>query len=697
MIIHIDRIKTIQGVVKGLNYQTEDKENPNLSRGEIFRGNPLEVIAWSKSSNSEKVKAFSVLVSFEESKEELKEKLKSVGKTIDDLISEIEKFLFAGYKPEEVAYTIIAHDDTDNFHFHIYVANNFASTGKTLKFWFTPQDLKTFRKYIDLKYGLTSPDLDRKETLVRKIGSKNWKSEKHLEREVLREEIHELVLTGINAGLVKDRQSLVEFLESQGLKVNRKGKNYISVEVEGIKIRLKGGIYDENFRVSELIKETERGNREDLYGELEKLRESLREYYRRKNREIEERYGNIRKQFKADYPEGIKDLAIGEQKTTKRKRMFENAFNWTGFRSGNNNPIGNFLSDTSLIVGKVKKKLKTCKTEIERLKREIELPQLLSYLNIPFYRSGNYILTKVPWREDRNPSFIAHKKGDRWLWYDASKEEGGSVIDFVIKTFGYSFSQALDWLKENEERIKQEEVKPEYWKEFQRVEIVNLRMPSQEEEKEWLTEVWNLKYLPPAVWIADLKFKERRVRDTQKGFPEIVEVEKEYLNPVLVLAIGDEILFWRDIDPYRTQKGWVSSNQPVLIEGRNRNLYVVEGLSDYITLYQLDPEGSFLILGSVANVDKVIQYLQQQEEKGKNIFLVLDNDESGISATRKIKTYLKSAINLSEKFEAKDFKEFWLSSLPDQKAYLKGFIEEKSKEERKLIEKRRSKGFGLGL
>jgi hypothetical protein len=143
MLINIDKVKTIQGVKGGLEYQLRDKENPEEIRGKLLDGNPSMVLAWSKTSNSQQVKAFSVLISFAEDEKTLLKKLKEKGYTLEDLVEDIKKILFAGYKEEEIAYSIIAHNDTDNFHFHIYVANNFAGTGKTLKFWFSKKDLET--------------------------------------------------------------------------------------------------------------------------------------------------------------------------------------------------------------------------------------------------------------------------------------------------------------------------------------------------------------------------------------------------------------------------------------------------------------------------------------------------------------------------------------------------------------------------
>ena len=701
MIIHIDKVKTQQGVRKGLEYQLKDKENPNKVRGKLWRGNPLEVIAWSKTSNSEKVKAFSVLVSFSESKEELEKKLKERGKELDDLIHDIEKFLFAGYKKEEVAYTIISHEDTDNFHFHIYVANNFASTGKTLKFWFTPKDLETFRKYIDIKYGLNSPDLESKETISRKIGSKKWQSLKHKEREILREEIHELVLTGINIGLVKDRQSLIKFLENQGLKVRRKGKNYISVEIEGIKIRLKGGIYDENFRVEEILTRATERVRENLFREFEEIRNRIREYYRRKDREIEERYGNIRSRLKENPPEGDKTITnIEKERNRNQSNTLQNkAFRiWSDGRRGNDGDFAIFVKPISEEIKEIKRKVNTYKNEAERLKHEIELPQLLSYLGIPFYYSQNYIKTNTPWRWDKEPSFIAHKKDGKWLWYDAGRNQGGSVIDFVMRYFDYSFKEALEWLEENELEIKHTQIKAKKLQEVKEVRVINLRKPdADKEDLKWLTKVWKLKHLPPCIWIGDLRFKKEVIRETEKGFPEIKEIEQDYLNPVLVLKT-DQALYWRNINPSITDKGWLTSNQPVVIENPNsKNLYVVEGLTDYITLYQIDPEGSFLILGTAQNVDKVIPYLKEQEKKGKNIVLALDNDETGIKATKKIQRKLKTSVNLAKTYKGyKDFAEFYLNADSEDLNRVKEDLEReiRSIEQRR---KRPSRGFGLSL
>jgi ribosomal protein S8 len=149
MFLDVAIIRTKKGVKNGLRYQTKN------GRGEILTGSPEVVRLWAETSNSESTKAYGILVSFKETKKELEEKLKQQGYILEELLEDIENLVFAGYSREEIAYSVVAHDDTDNFHLHIYAANNYAATGKAIKLWFNKTDFSTIKQFIDLKYGLT--------------------------------------------------------------------------------------------------------------------------------------------------------------------------------------------------------------------------------------------------------------------------------------------------------------------------------------------------------------------------------------------------------------------------------------------------------------------------------------------------------------------------------------------------------------
>ena len=147
----------------------------------------------------------------------------------------------------------------------------------------------------------------------------------------------------------------------------------------------------------------------------------------------------------------------------------------------------------------------------KKLRELIELPELLNFFGIPYYsgvRSDGkpYILAKVPWREDRNPSLYALKgKEGYWRWFDLSKQEGGTVIDFVMKYKELTFVETLDYLTQHLEEIKN--AKPVGGLTLpKRVELLNVRPPFEEETLtwKWLTEVWKLERIPSNLKVADL-------------------------------------------------------------------------------------------------------------------------------------------------------------------------------------------------
>jgi DNA primase len=57
---------------------------------------------------------------------------------------------------------------------------------------------------------------------------------------------------------------------------------------------------------------------------------------------------------------------------------------------------------------------------------------------------GYYGMYHCPYREDRNASFkVDYNKN---VWHDFGTNEGGSIIDLVIRLNNCSFNDALEWL-----------------------------------------------------------------------------------------------------------------------------------------------------------------------------------------------------------------------------------------------------------
>ncbi|GEM_PF-4054781 len=301
------------------------------------------------------------------------------------------------------------------------------------------------------------------------------------------------------------------------------------------------------------------------------------------------------------------------------------------------------------------------------LRQLVELPNLLVYLGIPFYagvRSDGkpYILARVPWREDKNPSLYAIK-GDEgyWRWYDLARNESGTVIDFVQRLENLSFIEALDFLTQHLEEIKR--VNSQSGKSLTpslKVEVKDLKNPEEDEDAlPWLLSLWRLEKYPENLKTATLVFHQKKPKEDKYGRVRLVEVKKEKSQPVMVwVDESGKPVYWRDINPAKEGKGFLQPNIPRFRKGKAKRLYVVEGFTDFLTLYQVDPEAHFLILGTVENVRKAVELLKPYNTY--KVYLALDNDEAGRRTTKVLKEYLPEAKDISDLYKSyKDFAEFW--------------------------------------
>jgi hypothetical protein len=331
MFLNIELVRSKKGVRNGLRYQTKN------GRGEILYGCPELVEYWATTSNNERAKAYSILISFKESREELERKLADRGYTLEELIEDVEKLVFAGYSREEIAYTMIAHSDTDNFHIHTYVANNFAGTGKSVKLWFHENDLAAIREYIDLKYGLDT-NLSPKAGRTRKAGSYYWTGEAR-KREEAKDRIHEVIMKHVLQGNITDNKQVRERIElytalAKGtvkeVEVKKTPEGIIeidkSIRTYGDKVLvklyknsisvgnliLKGGIYRENWTANKNILE-----------EKEELLNNLIRYLERRLKETEQKYKKERQKKQDGYEEeilGERFLNILKKKKAKKQQ-----------------------------------------------------------------------------------------------------------------------------------------------------------------------------------------------------------------------------------------------------------------------------------------------------------------------------------------------------------------------------------------
>jgi DNA primase len=87
--------------------------------------------------------------------------------------------------------------------------------------------------------------------------------------------------------------------------------------------------------------------------------------------------------------------------------------------------------------------------ELERLKQEVSLLDLVQSYGVKLKKKGKDLIGLCPFHDDHSPSLVISPDKNLWHCMGAC-QEGGSVIDWVMKSEGVSLRHALEILKERE-------------------------------------------------------------------------------------------------------------------------------------------------------------------------------------------------------------------------------------------------------
>ena len=85
--------------------------------------------------------------------------------------------------------------------------------------------------------------------------------------------------------------------------------------------------------------------------------------------------------------------------------------------------------------------------ELARLKSEIDLSALVAAAGVELRPHGGNLVGRCPWHEYKGPSLVVTPSKNLWHCMGAC-EQGGSVIDWVMKTRGVPFRHAVEILRE---------------------------------------------------------------------------------------------------------------------------------------------------------------------------------------------------------------------------------------------------------
>ena len=163
-----------------------------------------------------------------------------------------EAVAFAGIPAQDRFCLWVGHQDKGRYEQHFAVPRVHPSTGKS--FNIAPpgkrnqSDFDAVRRYINLKYGLASPqDAARRNAFS---GIVNYRQNSG--KAELKKNINRAVDKGIASGAISNRQDIIALIKKSGFDITRQGKDYLSCAVTNehgktTKIRIKGGVYEKNF------------------------------------------------------------------------------------------------------------------------------------------------------------------------------------------------------------------------------------------------------------------------------------------------------------------------------------------------------------------------------------------------------------------------------------------------------------------
>src|SRR5882672_9843401 len=84
--------------------------------------------------------------------------------------------------------------------------------------------------------------------------------------------------------------------------------------------------------------------------------------------------------------------------------------------------------------------------ELERLKRDVNLAELVGASGVELEKRGRDLVGRCPFHDDKTPSLVISVDKNLWHCMGAC-QMGGSVIDWVMKTKRVSFVHAVEQLR----------------------------------------------------------------------------------------------------------------------------------------------------------------------------------------------------------------------------------------------------------
>lgn len=227
------------------------------------------------------------VLSFEEKPSQITEQQKRA------VISKFEDVIFAGLDKDQYNISWIQHTDKGRLELNFFIPNVELRSGKRLQPYYDKADrplLDSFKKVVNYEQNFSDPDSpERRQAFILDMNTHKTK------QEAIRA-ISDFILIQVSSGKINAREDVLEALKSNGLEIARVTSKSISIKDPdgGQNIRLKGALYEENFRADKYLTAEYRRAVEEYQRErpasYERARERLDAEVTKREREYRGRY-----------------------------------------------------------------------------------------------------------------------------------------------------------------------------------------------------------------------------------------------------------------------------------------------------------------------------------------------------------------------------------------------------------------------
>ena len=173
----------------------------------------------------------------------------------EEVMNAFERVAFAGLEADQRHILWVRHTHAGHHELHFLIPRLELSSGKDFNAcppgWHKGFDV--FRDLFNWREGWARPDdparardeLPKKADLFKARMARWGKEIRESDRDRAKEVIHAFLKEKVARRLVRDREDVLNALKEQGLRINREGRDYISVIApdNGMKMRFRGGFY----------------------------------------------------------------------------------------------------------------------------------------------------------------------------------------------------------------------------------------------------------------------------------------------------------------------------------------------------------------------------------------------------------------------------------------------------------------------